>query len=428
LLLAAGCAGNAEPKVTITGVTPTAAYNGSRISLTIEGGPFRPVFDVDTSGGSETTEQGAFTAFLAASGGANAQPADALNWSSSSQLSAVLPAGIPMGTYDVEVRDPRGALATLPGGFTSLGPDTTPPAVMIDEPAPGTIVIAGAEVPVAFEADDGFGALDLLVWKMFTAEQSLSGSCGHAANVARATCRFIFIAPQPTTLMEPLNIVVTATDTAGLPNRAQTTLSITLPPADASFAPFAGPAIGGTLLSVKGKNFIPGTQVLLGGALLEPGGGTWVSPTLIQGTTPAHDPGPVTVTVRSGSSSVDASGSFEFVAEPQVLDVSPSMGPSAGCAPVTIIGKYFDEGRGTRIWFGSDRASASALQCIDYKGPNRIEGLTPPGAGAVTVFAEDPVGGTGDLPLAYTYLDVDTPDGGDPSAAPPGCPCGGSGP
>ena len=93
----AGCAGNAEPKVAITAVTPAAAYSGSTISLVIEGGPFRPIYDVDTSGGSETTELGAFTAFLGTSGGGDALPADSLRWLSTSELAADLPPGDPPG-------------------------------------------------------------------------------------------------------------------------------------------------------------------------------------------------------------------------------------------------------------------------------------------------------------------------------------------
>jgi hypothetical protein len=430
VLLAAGCAGNAEPKVAITAVTPAAAYSNFLISLSIEGGPFRPSYDVDTNGGSETTEQGAFTAFLSASGGGLRQPVDDLKWGNTSQLSAELPPGIPAGTYDVEVRDPRGALAMKAMGFVSLGPDETAPVVTIDEPQPGTIVSAGAEVPVAFEVDDGYGTLDQIVWTVSSPDSTMPpGSCD-PMHASRATCRFIFLAPQPTQPGQPLelDIHITATDTASNPGVKDATLFVGLAPVVSSFDPFVGPAAGGTLVSVHGQNFIKGTQVLMGGAPLEPGGGTIVSDTLIQGTTPAHDPGPVSVTVQTGSASVDAPGAFEFVAAPQVLDVSPNSGPLAGCAPVTIVGKGFDDGRMTRIWFGSDLGSAAALQCIDYKGPNRIEGLTPPGAGAVSVFAQDPVGGVGELPLAYTYLDVDMPDAGEPPPAGQGCPCPDGGP
>jgi hypothetical protein len=427
VLVAAGCAGNAEPPLTISAVSPASAYNDSTLSIVIEGGPFRPIYDVDTSGASETTELGAFTAFLEPTGGSGvAVAADDLMWLSTTELAADLPANVPPGPYDVEVRDPRGALARKEMSFVSLGPDRAAPTLTIDEPPPGTVVIGGAEVPVAFEADDGPGALDMLLWKVSSIDVTYSGSCSHAPNVARATCRFVFVAPKPTQPGQPLNILVTAIDSVGNEGQLQTTVSIGVAPVATSFEPYQGPAAGGTALSVQGANFIPGTQVLVGGALLEPGGGTVVSDTLIQGTTPAHDPGLVTVTVRTGSVAVDLPGTFEFVGRPEVLAVSPASGPLAGCAPVAIVGKYFSASAKTRVWFGSDLPTASALQCTDYVSPNRIEGLTPPGSGAVAVFAQDPVSGVGELPLAYTYLDVDTPDGGE--LGPVACPCDGGTP
>jgi hypothetical protein len=429
-LVAAGCSGNAEPHLTINAVTPASAYNNAPVSIVIEGGPFRPIYDVDTSGGSETIELGAFTAFLTPSGGGDVHPADDLMWVNTSQLGATLPKDVPAGSYDVEVRDPRGALALKQMGFLSLGPDRTPPTVKIDEPQPGTVVTAGAEVPVAFEADDGpQGALDMLLWKVSSIDLTFTGSCAHTANATRATCRFVFVAPKPTQPMQPLVIVVTGTDSVGNTGQTQTTVSIGVAPTVTSFEPFKGPADGDTPFMVHGQNFIPGTQVLMGGALLAPSGGTVMSDTLIVGRTPAHDPGPVTVSVQTGSSAVDAPGSFEFVGRPEVLAVSPTSGPLAGCTPITIVGRYFDATAKTRIWFGSDPtlSSDAPLQCIDYVSPNRIEGLTPPGAGAVSVYAQDPVGGVGELMLAYTYLDTDLPDGG-PAPFSLACPCGGGTP
>jgi hypothetical protein len=425
---AAGCAGNVEPQLTISAVSPPAAYSNSTVSLVIEGGPFRPIYDVDTHGGSEAIELGAFTAFLTPSAGGSPLPADALMWLSTSELAANIPPDIAPGPYDVALRDPRGALAERPMGFVSLGLDLTPPTVKIDEPPPGSIVNAGAEVPVAFEADDGLGTLDMMIWTVGSTDVTFSGSCSHPPNVSHATCRFVFVAPQPAQNGQALNVLVTATDSAGNPGQDQTTLTIGVAPTPGPFAPFEGPAAGGTPFSVRGKNFIAGTEVLFGDALLVPGGGTVVNDTLIEGMTPPHDPGTVPVTIRTGAISVDAAGTFTFVGQPEVLAVAPSSGPVVGCAPVTIVGKNFRENAKTRVWFGSDLPTASPLQCIQYRSPNRIEGLTPPGAGAVTVFAEDPVGGTSMLPLAYTYLDVDSPDGGEPPPGPAGCPCDGGPP
>jgi hypothetical protein len=443
--IAGGCADKDEAPVAITAVTPAAAYNDVKVSLVIEGGPFRPVFDIDTSGARESTELGAFTAFLtpvATSGGG--VPADLLTWVSTSELAAVLPNDVPRGTYDVEVRDPRGRLARLPGGFESLGADVTKSIIVIDEPPSGTVINAGAVVPVAFHADDGHGALSQLSWAVSSSDFSLTGTCPLPPNASRATCRFVFTAPEPAENGQPLNIIVTALDSAvpaPNPNHDQATLAVAFAPVVGAFSPVEGPARGGTLMSVTGANFVAGTQVLVGGLPLDPDGGVVVSSTLVQGVTRAHDPGSAMVTVRTGSSTASFPGSpFKFIGRPEVWAVTPTSGPVTGCAPITIVGKYFRTSPRTAVWFGSDSAGGAPLQCANVVSANRIEGLTPPGVGAVTVFAGDPVGDVGSLVLGYTYLDVDAPDGGDPSVgggagadagtddAGGGCPCPGAGP
>jgi hypothetical protein len=418
--MAAGCMGKSEPVVTIATVSPATAFSGAQISFRIQGGPFRPVYDIDTGTGRATLQPGAFTAFLSPADGNAALrpvPAVSLTWVNTNELAAVLPADIAAGSYDVDVRDPRGGLARLPAGFLALGDDRAPPSVSIDEPQGATIVNAGAEVPVAYEADDGAGHLESMGWIISTSDIQRSGTCPLGPNLQRATCRFVFVVPRPMQLGQPLNVDVFALDTSNNVAHAQTTLAIGLSPVVDGFSPFQGPAAGGTAISVSGDNFISGTQVFVGGALLQPNGGAIMSAHLIQGTTAAHDPGVVTLTVRTGSVSVDAPDDFTFVGRPEVRGITPGSGPLAGCTPVAIVGKYFRDV--TSIWFGSDATGGSPLLCVSHVGPNRIEGFTPPGAGVVSVFAGDLVSGVGQLPLAFTYLDVDAPDAGSP--APSAC-------
>jgi len=349
---------------------------------------------------------------------------------SSSRLAAVLPAHITPGTYDVEVRDPRGALARKPAAFTSLGGDTTAPTVMIDEPAGRAIVTAMTDVPVAFRADDGAGTLASMDWIVSSSDFQQADKCEISPGASSATCRFNFPVPKPTQDAQPLIIKVTARDTADNEGVAETSLMIGVPPLVGTVAPLEGPAVGGTRVAVTGSNFIPGTQVFVGGLPLQPNGGILMSPTLIEGTTPAHDPGFATVTVRAGSVSVDAGDTFAFIARPEVRAITPTSGPLAGCTPIAIVGKGFRQSPLTRIWFGSDASSGAPLLCPTFVGPNRLEGFVPPGAGAASVFAGDPVGGVGELPLAYTYLDPDVGDTAPDAAAPPstGCGCGDGGP
>jgi hypothetical protein len=426
-LVLASCAGSTEPPVAVTGVTPASAFNDAPVSIVIQGGPFRPAYDIDTSGGSTTPELGAFTAFLSLTGG-GAEPVvpSSLTWLTTTELAAQLPRGINRGTYDIEVRDPRGRLGALTAGFSSLGPDSTPPAVAIVEPGAGTIVNAEAEVPVAVTANDGLGYLAQLRWSVSSADiVTQSGTCPLDPNAQQATCRFFFVVPPPPPQAGalPLNVVVEAEDTANNVGRAQITLAVGVTPTATSLAPTLGPATGGTLVSVVGANFIVGTQVFVGDQPLQPNGGTVMSAGLIEGTTVGQEPGMYPVMVQTGAESVQA-GTFELIGRPEVLMVSPTMGPPAGGTPVAIVGKYFRNDTSsldgaTRIFFGSDRSSAAALCCPVVVSPNRIEGVTPPGAGAATIFAEDAFAGVGQLALSFNYVTPD--DAGTPTL--PGCHC-----
>jgi hypothetical protein len=410
----------------VTGVTPASAFNDAPVSIVIEGGPFRPAYDIDTSGGSSTPELGAFTAFLSLTGGgADRVVPTSLTWLSTTELAAQLPAGIMRGMFDVEVRDPRGRLGALTSGFSSLGPDSTPPAVAIVEPGAGTIVNAQAEVPVAFTANDGLGYLAQLRWSVSSADiQTQSGTCPFDPNAQQAPCRFLFVVPPPPQAAAlPLNVVVEAEDTANNVGRAQITLAVGVTPMATSVAPTLGPATGGTLVSVVGARFIVGTQVFVGDQLLQPNGGTVVSAGLIQGTTVAQEPGTYPVMVQTGAESVQA-GAFELIGRPEVLMVSPTTGPPAGGTHVAIVGKYFRkdttslDGR-TRILFGSDRSSAAELCCPLFISENRIEGFTPPGAGLSSIFAQDAIAGVSQLAFSFTYVSQDAAG----TAPPAGCNC-----
>jgi hypothetical protein len=409
-LVAATCAGSAESPVGIVEVRPAAAYNNGKIDLVIQGGPFRPAYDIDTGEGRAATQMGAFTAYLTPRSPIGPRVAfDSLTWLNTTALAASLRAGVPPGVYDVEVLDPRGTLAELPEGFVSLGRDEIPPIVTILEPEGGTVVNPSAEVPVAFSASDAPGTLRSMTWTVSSPGIApLTGSCDAIgpADMQR-TCRFVFVVPQQLPTAQVLNVNVAAKDAAGNDGFAVTTLAVGRAPKITSFSPEEGPAQGGTEIKVIGDNFLPGTQVLVGGLPIEPGGGTVVDEHLIVGTTPAHDAGVFPVVVRTGGLSVKAPKTFHFVGAPLVLAVSPTSGPPAGGTPVTIVGRAFREE--TKIRFGSDFGSSQPLLCPILVGPNRIQGYVPAGVGAVSIFAADPVSGTAERVLAYTYLSEDSP-------------------
>jgi hypothetical protein len=416
-LFAATCAGSPEAAIGVSSITPAVAYNNHKVELVIHGGPFRPAYDIDTGDGRAATQLGAFTAYLAPRDpGGQRVAVDGLTWLSTSALGATLRAGIPEGVYDVVVLDPRGAAGELEEGFSSLGRDVTPPSVPTLQPDDGTVVNPSAEVPVVFSAKDDPGMLGAMRWTVSSDRGgSVSGTCPLGPNATESTCRFVFVVPPALRSGDALNLNVDAVDVANNVRHEVRTLAVGIAPVVRSVFPLEGPADRGTEISVEGDNFIPGTQVLVGGVPIEPGGGTVKDEHHIVGSTPIHDPGVFPVVVRTGGVSVKAPDSYTFLAQPVVLAVNPSSGPPAGGTLVTIVGKGFRDD--TKIFFGSSFETSLPLLCVVHVGPNRIEGYTPSGDGVVSIFAKDVVG-TSERPLAFTYLAEDSPDGGGPVTPP----------
>jgi hypothetical protein len=352
---------------------------------------------------------------------------ETLTWLSTSELAAVLPAGLERGDFDVQVRDPRGTVGVRANGFTSLGPDTEPPFVTILEPSDGAVVNVGAEVPVAYQADDHLGRLSTMVWNAFD-ERGLvaEGSCAFDPGVAKNTCRFVFVAPK-VKQSEVVTVHVEARDAVDNVGGAESKIVVAPAPVVVGAVPRLGPAGGGTDVVVTGAQFVVGTQVLVDGIPLEPGGGDFVSAQMLKGRTPAHEPGVVPLSVRSGSLEVTM-GTFEYVGKPIVLAVSPTMGPFAGDIPVLIAGRNFRAGNGkddlgTQIGFGPPDGAHAALVCLDVVNANRITGILPPGAGAASIFASDAIGGASEFQFAFNYVGDEMPDAG---LGVPTCPKAGS--
>jgi hypothetical protein len=412
-LLAAACAGDTEPDVSLGSVAPAAAYNEEKVSIVIGGGPFRPVYDIDTGAGRASMELGSFTGFIAPREAFDdSLPFDELLWVNASQLLGGLPEQVPAGQYDVFVRDPRGHIARLAGGFTSLGPDGDAPTVTIIQPAEGTIVLGGAEVPVAALSSDGLGRLKTIRWTAATGDTApRSGVCSVPPMTGESMCRFTVPTSEPVMPGQPLVISITATDWADNVGRATTTLALSQAPKVMRVSPLEGPAAGGTELVVTGSTFVPGTQLLVDGVVVPLLTNGLDDGQTLRGRTPPHEPGFVTVSVRAGSAEVRAPSQFRYVGQPVVLAISPNEGPVIGGTPIAIVGKNFREGA-TKILFGStDKLLELPLLCPRLVSPVRIEGVTPRGTGAMRVFARDPVAGEAEeQDLLFTFLELDTPD------------------
>ena len=193
------------------------------------------------------------------------------------------------------------------------------------------------------------------------------------------------------TLVTPTSITVTSPpETAGTVNVTVVTPSGTsatsgsdsftyegAPTITAAINPVAGPAGGGTSVTITGTGFIGAGTVKFG---TTPGTSPIVnSYSSITITSPAGTAGTVDVTVITpfGTSAVVPADQFTYEATPTVSAVNPLAGPLTGNAPVTITGTNLN-GAST-VKFGT--VAGTGLQ---VNSPTSIT-ITPPNEAAATV-------------------------------------------
>jgi IPT/TIG domain len=178
-------------------------------------------------------------------------------------------------------------------------------------------------------------------------------------------------------------------------------------------SPSAGPAAGGTAVTLAGEHFTNATRVDFGGVpaisfridsdeqitAIAPAGSGTVG---------------VTVTTPAGTSRVSRTDRYTFVPPPEVTGLSPSEGPSTGGTEVTITGSNF--AGATAVNFGATNAIAFIVD-----GETQIVATAPPGTGTVDVRVTTPggqsVAGASDR---YGYLSPAPPSPPySPSPSPP---------
>ena len=136
--------------------------------------------------------------------------------------------------------------------------------------------------------------------------------------------------------------------------------SFTLPPTVSAVSPNAGPLGGGTVVTITGSGFVPGSTTVAFGA----GAGTSVSclATSCTATSPAESAGvvDVTVTTAGGTSATGSADHFTYDATPSVTAVSPAAGPITGATVVTITGTGFADAIATGgVTFAGTSATAT---------------------------------------------------------------------
>ncbi len=386
LLSATGCGATANQPPVIGQMTPSMANSDLQLQAIILGTSFRPIYEFDAVSGDPEIDVNGFSAFLSPSGSPDpTNPGVTLSgvtWEAEDMLQAVVPPGIPLGTYDLLVRDPRGQSSRLREAFDSLGPDLIPPIVTIASPPDDGTVGARAEVAVVVQVNDGAGQVVSLGVNVRTDTGTLFPyDCSTAAK-ARTACAFSFTAPNPQSNPAVLYIDATAIDGGGNVGKAETLLDLVPAPAATSLAPGRGSVFGGSSVTVLGANFLAGaTGVMFDGLLARV---TDQSITSIAVVTPPHVAGKVDVTVEIGGAAVTVPGGFLYVDPPIVREISPSGGPVTGGTAVRIVGDNFSQATEVRI-------GETPLLGTTFQNANLIEGFTPPGTGVAVVTTSDPI-------------------------------------
>jgi hypothetical protein len=417
-----GCGASTEPDAMVSAMSPAAAFNDAAFAVSITAKAFRPVYRFDTMAASTQAEHGSFAAVLTPVGGsaADAVPLGGVIWQSPEALAATAPAGIPAGTYDVVVTDPRGGRGQLDGGFLSLGPDLHGPTVRVATPPARRLIAAGTTVTVTVVADDGDGFLVSLGATIAVMAEKHEVVCTLTPPPHQARCSYQLVAPDPTDDSATIVITPHATDTAG--NQAEATAAtyrLVARPTLASVSPGSGPATGGTEIVVQGAGFIEpsvdadGSHLLVDGERIP---ATSITPGEIRAVMPHHDPGTGLVSVANGQAETDVKLPFQFIGAPILRLAFPLNGPLSGGTRIEITGNNFRY-PDTQITIND-----VDLACAIYMSPLRIEGVVPRGMapGPVWIVARDEALGTvSTLPDPFVYEPTadDSPDGGvDPSS------------
>ena len=270
-------------------------------------------------------------------------------------------------------QEPSGAVTIAGSGFTALDQNNNPYPIVTGITFGGnavgaynvvnntTIMIAAAAVPESTAP----GAVNVVVT---TSQGTASGT-------------FTYILPIPT--------VTNVSSPAG----SVTISGVSVP---------AGPAAGGTLVTVNGTGFTGTTGVHFGAV---PASYYEVSSdTEIQVQSPASTvtgtPIDIIVTNTRASSVASANDQFVYVGQPVVTGVTPASGPVAGGTSVTISGSNFTGA--TQVSFGS---MACTVFTVDSDTQITIDSPVATNAGAVDITVTVPIGGTSATSAAdqFTY-------------------------
>ncbi|MGX1854711.1 beta strand repeat-containing protein [Streptomyces sp. NPDC055299] len=266
----------------------------------------------------------------------------------------------------------------LPSDSAPRSPAAAPPAVLSVSPTWGS---AGGGTGVTVSGTGFTGATAV----RFGATQ------GAAVTVVSDT-QISVVSPPGTGTVQ-----VTVTTPAGTSNQFVTFgYTTTSGPVLTALSPNAGPAAGGTVVTLSGAGFTGATAVRFGAVSAS---FTVVSSTQIAATAPAGSgTAQVTVTAPGGTSNA-VPYTYTPASTPVLSSVSPNTGPAAGGTVVTLSGTGL--AGATAVRFGAVSASFTAVSST------QITAIAPAGSGTAQVTVTTP-GGTSNG-VAFTYTSVSVP-------------------
>ena len=355
------------------------------------------VSSVDPNGGpaaggtSVTITGGGFTGATGVEFGDNA--ASDLVVHSSSDITVDSPPGVGGTTVDVTVTGPGGTSATGHGDHFTYQPEPSPPQVHVVNPHIGPPA-GGTPVTIA-----GTGLTD--------PQEVLFGGVPATGVVGVSDTEITATAPAGSGTVD----VQVATPVGLSPIGDADHYTYIPRPTVSSVRPDAGPATGGTVVTVTGSGLGGTTAVDFGGVA---GTGLVV---LSGSELTIHSPAGsgmvhVTVTTPGGTSETSTADQFTYLPAPKVTGVVPPEGAESGGGIVAVYGTGFYHV--SSVMFGT--RPGTGVTPLD---PDLLTVRVPTGTGTVTVTVATPGGTSAHGPAArFAYLPAPTVTGLSQSAGP----------
>ncbi|MFC5345246.1 IPT/TIG domain-containing protein [Brevundimonas staleyi] len=337
-----------------------------------------------TAGGTSVTLSGAdfITGSTSVSIGGVVIPAASVTVNSGSSLTFTTPAHAE-GVAAVTVTTPSGVSAPVSGGFTYVAAPT------LATLSPSSGAIAGGTVVTLTGTGFVAGATSVTI-----GGETVSAS-GVTVNSATS---LTFVAPAHAAG----SVDVTVATPGGVSSVANGAFIYYGAPTAAVLSPSVGGGVGGTVVTLTGTGFVPGsTSIRIGGVQVAASNVTVTGSTSLSFSTPAHAVGRVDLTVTTPyGTTAPLIGAFTY-ALPTATALSPSTGPTTGGTVVTLTGTGFAAGS-TSVMIGGEAVPASA---VTVASATSLTFATPAhAAGAVDVTVTTLDGTSAPLIGQFTYV------------------------